>query len=734
MGAPHPKPEPATQRDAVRLESWKEIAAYLRRTIRTAQRWERDEGLPLHRHGHEQRDSVYAIAPELDAWLEERRHAAKRNSPSAAHPSKAPRWFLYSAILAVPVSVAAFAAYYWTASRPVVPFAARDWVVLADFQNETGESDLDHGLGLAFRVSLQQSHYANLLPESRAGAALRRMGASPDRKIDESVALEIAAREGAKGVILPGLSKVGGVYAVSARLIDVKTGETVAAYLEHAGGQDRVLEALGRLAARSRRGLGESLASIHHNEKPLPAVTTSSLDALRAFAEGLRVWKRGSYNRAVELFTAAVDRDPDFAMAHVELGAAFLSHVYNRLEEGKAHFARARQLRARVTEKEWLAIEARYHAALEHVPEASAAYRAYLASYPDDVDARGGFAYFLMRNGRAEEATRQYEEVLRILPGDSSALINLATSYKALNRAAEAIPYYEKAFALERTWLTIPNINREYGFALATTGNTAKASQVFSMAAANAPTKADGLRSLALLSMLEGKYRAAAFQLKEAAGAAEANHEGLIAARNRLFLAILSIGRADRGAALAELDRAALAIDRATNPGIWLPARVGMMYARAGATAKAVRVLAALASKADRQSASDRSELHLLEGEIALSKSEHESAIHAMAAARDDQDWPLTLAGLARSYDAAGRTDEAAATYDKLIAQLDSAAGWEPQQDTLAACARDAEIYLGRNDRDKARKAFERLAALWVEADSGLRLTVRVAHLRAALH
>jgi TolB-like protein/Flp pilus assembly protein TadD len=56
-----------------RLDSWKEIAAHLGRSVRTVQRWERQEGLPVHRLQHEKQGSVYALVSELDAWWEERR-------------------------------------------------------------------------------------------------------------------------------------------------------------------------------------------------------------------------------------------------------------------------------------------------------------------------------------------------------------------------------------------------------------------------------------------------------------------------------------------------------------------------------------------------------------------------------------------------------------------------------------------------------------------------------------
>ncbi|MFN8092978.1 MAG: hypothetical protein U0599_12265 [Vicinamibacteria bacterium] len=56
--------EPGTDR----LDSWKEISAYLGRGVRTIQRWEKHEGLPIHRHVHAAKGSVYALRSELEAW------------------------------------------------------------------------------------------------------------------------------------------------------------------------------------------------------------------------------------------------------------------------------------------------------------------------------------------------------------------------------------------------------------------------------------------------------------------------------------------------------------------------------------------------------------------------------------------------------------------------------------------------------------------------------------------
>src|SRR3979490_2496647 len=75
-----------------RLDSWKEIAAYLGRGIRTVQRWEREEGLPVHRLAHEKRASIWARREELAAWWESRRLTlAAAPTPEANNAPVAPR-------------------------------------------------------------------------------------------------------------------------------------------------------------------------------------------------------------------------------------------------------------------------------------------------------------------------------------------------------------------------------------------------------------------------------------------------------------------------------------------------------------------------------------------------------------------------------------------------------------------------------------------------------------------
>src|SRR6185312_9455833 len=76
--------DPGQVKLSTRLDSWKEIAGHLRREIRTIQRWEKFEGLPVHRLQHQKRPSVYAFTEELDEWWRERRERLEAGSGDEA--------------------------------------------------------------------------------------------------------------------------------------------------------------------------------------------------------------------------------------------------------------------------------------------------------------------------------------------------------------------------------------------------------------------------------------------------------------------------------------------------------------------------------------------------------------------------------------------------------------------------------------------------------------------------
>ena len=82
----HAKPVTSAN-PADRLDSWKEIASFLRRDVRTVQRWEKKEGLPVHRHQHDKLGSIYAFRAELTEWF----HTRQQSAPVAASDRKSTR-------------------------------------------------------------------------------------------------------------------------------------------------------------------------------------------------------------------------------------------------------------------------------------------------------------------------------------------------------------------------------------------------------------------------------------------------------------------------------------------------------------------------------------------------------------------------------------------------------------------------------------------------------------------
>src|SRR5690242_16319068 len=100
-----PRLVPARPGAEDRLYSWKDIAVYLRREQRTVQRWERTEGLPVHRIQHGKAGSVYASKTELDAWV------AQHSSESSRPATPAPRRPIWLGALTGMVLVAAAVAY-----------------------------------------------------------------------------------------------------------------------------------------------------------------------------------------------------------------------------------------------------------------------------------------------------------------------------------------------------------------------------------------------------------------------------------------------------------------------------------------------------------------------------------------------------------------------------------------------------------------------------------------------
>ena len=170
--------------------------------------------------------------------------------------------------------------------RHAAPLTEKDTIVLADFDNKTGDPVFDDALKQALAVQLGQSPFLNILSDRKVSETMRLMGRQPGDRITRDVAGELCVRTGSKAILLGSISKLGGQYVVGIDAVSCSSGDTLAKEQEEAATKEDVLKALSTAAASLRGKLGESLASIQKFDVPVEA-TTTSLEALKAFSMGI---------------------------------------------------------------------------------------------------------------------------------------------------------------------------------------------------------------------------------------------------------------------------------------------------------------------------------------------------------------------------------------------------------------------------------------------------------------
>jgi len=302
------------------------------------------------------------------------------NSPKAWRDI--PLWRRPAALAAEIVAVAVIAIGIWfiTKPQPAIAFNERDWVVLADLRNLTGEPLLDDSLEQAFRISLEQSRHVNVLSDLKVQQTLQRM--RRDRGgLDRAIASEVALRDGARAVILPTVAEVGGHLRISAEIIDPHSQTTV--YSEYADGRgvQSSLSSIDDVTTSLREKLGEALERIEQESDPLPEVTTDSLEALRAYALGHKAFRSAQWKDALVMYEQALAIDPGFALAH--LGIARVYVALSDRPSAIPHLDKAVELRDKLPQQDRMYLDA-WRAELLDPAQALSRWKALASMYPDN--------------------------------------------------------------------------------------------------------------------------------------------------------------------------------------------------------------------------------------------------------------------------------------------------------------------------------------------------------------
>jgi TolB-like protein/Tfp pilus assembly protein PilF len=380
-----------------RLDSWKEIAAYLNRGARTVQRWEREEGLPVHRLQHDKLGSVYAYRGELDDWWESRRTELAVRVPDRKD---------------LELSIA------------VLPFA--------DLSQQRDQGYFCEGMAEEILNAL--SRIQGLRVASRTAAFRFR---------DRAAGIAEIGRKLRVRTLLEGsVRKSGQRLRIAVQLADAESG-----YQLWSEAFDRELSDVFAIQEEIARHVAQELeVTLSPNETAaLKKAPTTNTEAYDFYLRG-----RGYYYRygprdvsyATELFTRAVERDGAFALAFAGLADCW-SYLYlysdrNATILDQADWASAKAVELDPESAQAHASRAVVLSASGRGEEATAAFETALRLDGDLFEAHYFYARHTFAHGEREKAIRSYEEAMRVRPEDYQAPLLVAQSYDALGRAEDA--------------------------------------------------------------------------------------------------------------------------------------------------------------------------------------------------------------------------------------------------------------------------------------------------------
>jgi TolB-like protein/tetratricopeptide (TPR) repeat protein len=325
MSVPVEEPGPSVQAigDArgARLDSWKEIASHLGRDVRTVQRWEARDGLPVRRLQHSKNGSVFAYAAELDAWRDARDPRAEERRVETSTGITAVRWRRWTAVAVLVAGAAVAIALVGVRAgraagegKPLPPLRSVAVLPLADL-SASGEPAY-FADGMTEALIAQLSTASNLRVIART-SVMQFRGA-------RASASEIAKALSVDAVIEGAVHRAGNRVRVTARLVRGDTQETV-----WSGTYDRDLPDVLTLQSEVATAiLREVEVAVAPQARPRPSRRPVAGDVYDAYLKarfGLNKRNRtpADVQESIRLFEGVVARDATFAQAHAGLAAAY---------------------------------------------------------------------------------------------------------------------------------------------------------------------------------------------------------------------------------------------------------------------------------------------------------------------------------------------------------------------------------------------------------------------------
>lgn len=377
----------------------------------------------------------------------------RRPLPSTGQTTNKRRLVALIALAGIIVSLAAAALLYF--QRPGPP-PVKDTVLLADFDNQTGDDVFDGTLKQGLATQLEQSRFINVFPEVRVRQTLRQMERADDARVTPKLAQEICERQNLKAFIVGSMSPLGSHYVITLTGLRGSNGEELARVQATATSKEQVLRALTEAAAQLRAKLGESMSSIQQSDQPLEQATTANLQALKAYST---CWKLNTSGRTLEALPfarRAAELDPQFTAAYDQL--VIVCWVTEQMEAASEYQAkivrlqeeRAAQSKSPASEYYKLDITTWYDRLVtgnlnKSLETSLVRVQMYARAFPVQNDL--GISYLL--NGQIEQSLAPFKETIRLNPNFAAPYKFLARALIRLNRFAEAKDTLAQALQLK---------------------------------------------------------------------------------------------------------------------------------------------------------------------------------------------------------------------------------------------------------------------------------------------
>jgi tetratricopeptide (TPR) repeat protein len=386
-----------------RLDSWKAIAAHFGRDVRTVQRWEREEGLPVHRHVHRKRGTVHAFTQELDTWWRGRASEVPPHREEEPLESAGPRLRLLFVVVLLILTAAGLLALRSSRSAPRGHSAETTVRELLDRGRHHSDQFTPDGMRRAIEAYAAAAARAPDLAEAHAGLAVTHMWAIARSPEPPREHYEIARRAAAQAMALD--PHIPASHAASARVHEFRR-EWRAAAAGYARAlaiepSDAWIRAWYALVLARKGDVDRALVEIRRARGLQP------LSLPIQAQEGWILFWAGRVHEAMVQWQRTLEVDPNFPLAHYNLGLG-----YTRLgvhDQAVARFSRA----------------------LELVP-GRVAYRAQLG---------GAYA----RSGHETQARELLRQLLQQTRDEYVSGFHLATLYTALRDSASALRELERA-------------------------------------------------------------------------------------------------------------------------------------------------------------------------------------------------------------------------------------------------------------------------------------------------